>query len=185
MERYSYLALARSLCGTQAQELDRETDALATYLQCFGAEFLGLLSERQLKLDFKYSLDRDGFYGRFQDLQRKADDLKAEILKSERGEHRPELREEARKRAFKMRRAVAGEAHRFFKAIVAFCRDLIDDAETEGFKCLNATSVVHFDAVEGERHLSGVRVLDSLKQMRGYAAEVVDFLNIPDFEAQE
>jgi hypothetical protein len=30
-----------------------------------------------------------------------------------------------------------------------------------------------------------VRVLDALKQIRGYSLEVVDFLNIPEFEAQE
>jgi len=76
-----------------------------------------LLSERQLKLDFKYSLDRDGFYRRYQELDRKLEDLRQEILKSERGEHRPELREEAHKRAFKMQRSVVVEAHRFFKAI--------------------------------------------------------------------
>ena len=185
LERFSYLALARSLCGPEADESDRETAALTTYLRCFGDEFLVLLSERKLKLDFKYSLDRDGFYGRYQDLQRKVDDLRQEILRAERGEHRPELREEARKRAFKMHRAVAGEVHRFFKMIVGFASDLIEDVETDGFKCLNGSEVVRFDAVEGKRHLNGVRVLGALKQMRGYAAEVIEFLNIPDFEAQE
>jgi hypothetical protein len=184
LERYSYLALASSLCGP-ADGSDRETAALTTYLRCFGAEYLVLLSERQLKLDFKYSLERDGFYGRYQDLQRKLEDLRQELLKNERGEHRPELREEAHRRAFKMHRSVAVEAHRFFKAIVAFASDLIEDVETDGFKCLNGTTTVRFDAVEGRRHLDGVQVVDALKQMRGYASEVIDFLNLPEFEAQE
>ncbi len=184
-ERYAYLALARSLCGPEDPEGDRETAALTTYFTCFGAEFLVLLSERQLKLDFKYSLDRDAFYRRYQELDRKLADLREEILKAERGEHRPELREEAHKRAFKMQRSVVVEAHRFFKAVAGFAGDLIEDIETEGFKCLNGKATVRFEAVEGRRHLAGVRVLDALKQMRGYAAEVVDFLNVPDFEAQE
>lgn len=184
-ERYAYLALARSLCGPEDAEGDRETAALAVYLECFAAEFLVLLSERQLKLDFKYSLDRDGFYRRYQELDRKLEDLRQEILKAERGEHRPELREEAHKRAFKMQRSVVVEAHRFFKAVAGFAADLIDDIETEGFKCLNGKDIVRFEAVEGKRHLGGVRVLDALKQMRGYATEVVEFLNIPEFEAQE
>jgi len=185
LERFSYLALARSLCGPEDEQTDRETAALSTYLRCFGHEFLVLLSERQLKLDFKYSLDRDSFYRRYQELERKLDDLRQEILKAERGEHRPELMQEARRRAFKMHRSVAVEAHRFYKAVVAFAGDLIEDIETEGFKCLNGNAAVRFDAVEGQRHLNGVRVLDALKQMRGYAAEVIDFLNIPEFEAQE
>jgi hypothetical protein len=184
-ERFAYLAMARSLCGPDDPEGDRETAALVTYLKCFAAEYLVLLSERQLKLDFKYSLDRDGFYRRYQELDRKLDDLRQEILKAERGEHRPELREEAHKRAFKMQRVVAVEAHRFFKAVSAFASDLIEDIETEGLKCLNGRSVVRFEPVEGKRHLRGVRVLDALKQIRGYSLEVVDFLNIPEFEAQE
>jgi hypothetical protein len=185
LEKYSYLALARSLCGPADEGSDRETAALTTYLRCFAAEYLVLLSQRQLKLDFKYSLERDGFYGRYRDLQRKLDDLRQELLKNERGEHRPELREEAHKRAFKMHRSVAVETHRFFKAIVAFASDLIEDIETDGFKCLNGTATVRFEPVEGKRHLEGVRVVDALKQMRGYAAEVIEFLNLPEFEAQE
>jgi hypothetical protein len=181
----TYLVLARSLCGLERQDIDRDTAVLVLYLRCFGQEMLVLLSERQLKLDFKYSLDRDAFYRRYQELDRKIEDLVQEVLRSERGEHRPDLRQEALKRAFTMRRSAAVEAHKFFKSIVKFATDLIEDIETEGFKCLNGTATVRFDAVDCKRHLGGLVVLDALKVVSGYAAEVVEFLNIPDFEAQE
>jgi hypothetical protein len=180
-----YLVLARSLCGNERQDIDRDTAILVLYLHCFGREMLVLLSERQLKLDFKYSLDRDAFYRRYQELDRRVEDLVQEVLRAERGEHRPDLRQEALKRTFTMRRTAAVEAHKYFKSVVRFATDLIEDIETEGFKCLNGTATVRFDAVEGKRHLDGVTVLDALKQVRGYAAEAVGFLNVPDFEAQE
>src|SRR5208337_3334498 len=44
---------------------------LAVYARHFENEFLPTLTEKQLKLDFKYSLDRDAFYNSFQAIQRK------------------------------------------------------------------------------------------------------------------
>ena len=48
---------------------DRELFYLYLYLNFFEDEFLTILSETKLKLDFKLSLERDSFYYRFENLQ--------------------------------------------------------------------------------------------------------------------
>ena len=54
---------------------DREVYHLAIYLYAFEHEFLALLSETKLRLDFKYSLERDGFYHRFEKIRRLLNDF--------------------------------------------------------------------------------------------------------------
>ena len=179
---FPYLALARSLVGDEGESPDDEINALEIYLTCFEREFLVLLSERQLKLDFKYSLERDSFYHRFQELQRKMEDFLAELDRTQKGEHRQDYRNDAVKRNFKMRRSLAVDADKLFKSVAEFTNDLIEDVETEGFKCLNGRARVDFDQIEGRRHLQNVMVVDALKQTRGFANEVAAFLNIPQFE---
>ena len=112
-DAFPYLAMARSLVGSGDDSLDREIGALSIYLQSFENEFLVLLSERQLKLDFKYSLERDGFYHRFQGLERKLSDFVTELMRTQRGEHRQDYRNDAVKRNFKMRRSLAMDATAF------------------------------------------------------------------------
>jgi hypothetical protein len=180
-----YLALARSLCGVDENVHDAEVAALDTYIGCFGREFLVLLSERQLKLDFKHSLDRDNFYHRFQSVVRKMGDYKGDLAHLTAEETRSDLQHDIQRRSFKMRRGVVVEASRFFADVATFALELIEDVETDGYKCLNGGQTVRFDRVEGRRHLEGIVVLDALKQIRAYSMEVVEFLNVPDFESQE
>ena len=74
------------------------------YARWFREEFLPFLTQKRMKLDFKYSLDRDGFYARFQEVERKLDHSREENARIAEGAVGRELELEMRKRIMKLKR---------------------------------------------------------------------------------
>jgi hypothetical protein len=158
---------------------------LALYLRFFEREYLPFLTEKQLKLDFKYSMDRDAFYSALQVLGRKLAEYRAEHRRLQDGQVSREMEAEVRKRTAKLTRFVQSDAARFFRAVERFCGDLEDDAHGDMVKCLNCNGVVRFDEIEGERVLQGRTVGGAVMELRQLAAEAVAYLNIPEIDGQE
>ena len=167
---------------TAAQE---EMFHLALYVRQFEREFLPFLTEKQLKLDFKYSLDRDAFYNSFQAIERKISAYREEGRRLANGLVSRDMELEMRKRTLKMTRLIEAEAARFFRAIDRFCGVLIEDARGDMAKCLNCNGVITFDSIEGARILERRTVGSALGELREFAAEAIAYLNMPDIEGQE
>jgi hypothetical protein len=167
---------------TTAQE---EMFHLALYVRQYEREFLPFLTEKKLKLDFKYSLDRDAFYNSFQAIQRKISGYRDESRRLAEGLVSRDMELEIRKRTLKLTRLIQAEAARFFRVIERFCGILIEDAHGDMVKCLNCNGVITFDSIEGARLLQGRTVGGALGDLREFAAEAVAYLNIPDIESQE
>ena len=158
---------------------------LALYLTHFEKEFLPFLTEKQLKLDFKYSLERDSFYNSFEAIRRKMASYGDENRALRQGLVNREMELEVRKRMVKLTRHIQAEAARFFSTLVRFCQDLEDDAHGDMVKCQNCNGVIHFDPIEGDRLLQGRTVGGALRELRLFAAEAVTYLNVPDIDSQE
>ena len=90
---------------------------LSLYVAHFEREFLPFLTEKKLKLDFKFSMDRDSFYNGFQALQRKIADYREENRRIAQGMVSRDMELETRKRALKLTRLIAVEGARFFRAV--------------------------------------------------------------------
>jgi len=168
--------------ATTAQQ---ETFNLMLYARWFRDEFLPFLTELRLKLDYKFSLDRDSFYARFQELERKLDHFREENARLDEGVASREMELEMRKRVTKLRRQNGVDAARLFHALLAFAEELRDDADGEGVKCLNGRERITFDSIEGSRALEGWTVRHALDELARLSSEVERYLNIPDIEAQE
>ncbi len=164
---------------------DSEANSMYRYMEFFEKEFLPFLSETKLKLDFKYSLERDGFYHRFQDLLRRMQDFIGESRRIEEGTFRADVEEEMKKRNFKMKRILSLEMDRFFKSIVQFSADLIDDIEEDSLKCLNGNDMITFDPIEGKRYLEDSKVCDALENLLVFSDEIIKYLNVPDIVIKE
>lgn len=162
-----------------------EVSRIALYTGFFEQEYTPFLTEMRLKLDFKFSMERDSFYRRFQDLTRKIADYDDEATRLAEGGYAKDMEMEIRKRTFKLKRFLEVEASRFFRAVRRFTTELIDDARTDGVKCLNADSEIEFDKIEGKRMLEGTTVVDALEMIRAFADEVIEYLNVPEIESQE
>jgi hypothetical protein len=163
---------------------DREVYHLARYLALFEAEFLALLSETRLKLDFKHSLERDSFYHRFENLRRLLLDIKEDTSRMD--EYLGQKHEEEmRIRGFKRKRNIILEADRFFRNLAQFAGGLTEDIAAAGSICLNAADVLRFDKIHGRQPLDGLTVEQALAELNGVSKEVVAYLNVPQIEAQE
>ena len=116
---------------------DREVYQLALYLAYFEGEFLALLSETRLKLDFKHSLERDSFYHRFENLRRLLDDLREDSSRMEEspgpeargGDADAQLQEEPQSSSWK--------SDKFFRDLLRFAGGLAEDIGASGSICLN------------------------------------------------
>ncbi len=163
----------------------KEMFNLSLYARHFEKEFLPFLAEKQLKLDFKYSLDRDAFYSSYQGLQRKIDSYREENARLADGIVSRDMEMEIRKRSNKLVRLIEAEAARFFRALEGFADALAEDAQGDAVKCLNCDAEISFDSIEGRRALQGRRVADALEDLRDFALEAIAYLNIPEIDSQE
>ena len=150
------------------------------YARFFQAEFLPVLTEKRLRLDYKFSLDRDGFYGRYKDVERSLGDFREENARLSNGTLRREMEQESYKRVIKLRGKIKSDAAKLFRAVHRFCEELIEDADGDGVKCLNGSEEIVFDDIEGTRLLAGRRVIDALVVLAGFSSEVVACLNVPE-----
>lgn len=188
LEDFSYL---RNLIEQDKKdEDDPELDLLGKellrfllYLNFFEKELLTFLSEKRLKLDFKHSIERDSFYHRFSSISRRLKDFKEDAARidSFEGTHEKEMRQ----RSFKKRRNLFLDGDRFFRSLVKFSKDLIEDLQEDGLKCLNGNEVMEFDKLEGNKYLEGVKVRDALVKLGDFCREVVLYLNIPQVKTEE
>lgn len=153
------------------------------YLIFFEKEFLTFLSEKRLKLDFKHSIERDSFYHRFGSISHRLKDFKEDAARIDSfgGTHEKEMRQ----RSFKKKRNLFLDGDRFFRSLVKFSKDLIEDLQEDGLKCLNGNEVMEFDKLEGNKYLEGVKVEDALVKLGDFCREVVLYLNIPQVKSEE
>jgi len=164
--------------------LDREVFQLALYLAYFESEFLALLSETRLKLDFRHSLERDSFYHRFENLRRLLSELREDSSRMEEtlGQKHEE---EMRMRGFKKSRNLIMESDKFFRNLLRFAGGLAEDIGESGSICLNPKDLLRFDRPRGRRRLEGLSVQQALAGLAEFSAEVAKFLNVPQIEIQE
>jgi hypothetical protein len=173
---------ARDAAPTSAQ---KEIFYIALYALHFEREYLPFLTEKQLKLDFGFSMDRDAFYNSYQALGRRIENYRQENRRILDGMVSRDMELEVRKRCIKLARVIAVEAARFFRAIGRFCDELAEDAHGDEVKCLNCEGEIFFDSIEGRRTLQGQSVTTALAMLSELAREVIAYLNIPELETQE
>jgi hypothetical protein len=166
-------------------DLDVEVRHVALYLDHFSQEYLPFLTETRLKLDLKRAIERDAFYRRFQELERRLEDWREAHRRLDDGGFNRDLENEIRTRLFKLKRILAVEASRFFRSLQRFARVLVEDARTDGVQCLNAKDEIAFDPIEGVRRLAGRTVEEALGELEVFATEAVDYLSIPEIGNQE
>jgi len=159
----------------------REIRDLLLYLHHFDAEFLGLLSERKLRLDVKFSVERDGFYNSFNRLSRQAESYCEEAERIQDGAYAKAHEEDILKRMVEMRHNLFIEANRFFRRVQSFSRNLLDDLAGDAIMCQNGDERLEYSEIDHETELRGKTVQEGLDHLNVFSKEVVAFLNVPDF----
>jgi hypothetical protein len=161
---------------------DVEIHYLNLYMDFFYEEFLSFFSERKLKLDFKYSIDRDSTHHKFMEIKRRVDDLEKEEVIVKDGFFQKSMEQELRLRSIKLKRTLCIEAHKFFLWVKDFADTLIADLDSEGLLCLNGDNIITFELNFDAHYCEGLTVKNALIELRKFTEEVIVFLNIPDIE---
>jgi hypothetical protein len=159
----------------------REVQSLQLYLHHFDTEYIGLLNERKLRLDVKFSLERDNFYNAFSTLRRRADSYCTEASRINKGEYTKAYEEEILRRMVEMRHNLFIETNRFFLHVQRFAEDLLEDMNGDAILCQNADEQLSYSNLDRERELRGKTVQQGIEQIYEFSSEVISYLNIPDF----
>jgi hypothetical protein len=161
---------------------NEEINWVWTYLNYFGKEYLGLLSEQNLKLDYGHAYQRDKFFTLFNQTIRVLDEY-GNIL------HQIEAAEANNNKAFLERlekvetkeyRNVIVKTGRFLHTIQLFIEDIVE-SEKKGEKVLLEPDKVV--SIEGEHSsLDGLTTRRALMDLYQFVREFIAFMKIPDLE---
>ena len=160
---------------------DTEAKSLYIYLLHFDKEFLCFFNKKKMKLDVKYSIDRDGVYDQFTKLYRLFEDYAGENSRYQNDEYSKQMQNEFLQRIGKMKHSIFIQANTFFSQLYDFAEDLISDLGKDAILCLNGDEVLDFSGYTIKSFLNNLTVKNALIKLHEYSLEVVEYINIPDF----
>ncbi len=164
------------------QNLERDIRAGLLYLRYFEREFLGIFTSRKMRLDVKYSVERDTFYDIYHQVERNVANYRTEADRIAEGTYAKQYETDVLKRKVEMRHAVLIELDWFFRRLRRFSKELIADTAAEGVLCQNPHDTLEYDRVDREQVLRAKTVQEALMILYEFANEAVDYVDIPEFQ---
>jgi hypothetical protein len=159
---------------------DTEMDAIVSYVDFYEKNYLPVLSEYYIKLDYNNSMKRDIFYPRYMELKK--------ILNEYMYEVEVQIREEFTKIAvykdkslvYKLRQQYLMGLDRYSRDLRSFIVGILDDYSSGGSSVLNPLEFVSMSEFEVDRKLDGYTVINALIEVRTFSDEIIRFLAIPN-----
>lgn len=166
----------------KSEHLERDIRASVLYLHYLEAEFLGMFTSRKMRLDVKYSVERDSFYDLFYQVSRSLKNYRTEADRIAEGSYAKQYEADILKRKVEMRHALLIEVDWFFRKLRGFAKELISDIEGDGLLCQNPQEELSYSQLDQEEFLRGSTVEDGIRSLYEYACEVVEYVDIPEFQ---
>jgi hypothetical protein len=159
---------------------DREIDAVTSYMEFFEKNYLSILSEYHIKLDFNHSIKRDVFYPRFMEIKKilKEYDYELDVLNREEYNNIAFYRDKSIIHKIKHRYLLSLD--RFFKDLRTFLNVLVDDFDKGGIVILHPQDFLSFSEFEKDRRFEGHAVIDAIKEMYLFSDKFTRFLGLPN-----
>lgn len=159
-----------------------EINAIWSYLQYFGREYLGLLSEQNMRLDYGHAYQRDRFYNSFNETLRVLSDYGG-ILEQMETANGKEAKERLIRLQSKQYRDVIVITGKFIQTIRSFVEDIFK-SETNGEKVLLEPEKIV--SIAGDLStLDGVTTRQALHDLQMFVNEFIKYLKIPDLKKIE
>ncbi|GEM_PF-1241844 len=159
---------------------DAEIKRINAYARFLENNYLPLMSEYYLKIDFNYALQRDSFYPRYMDLKKYLKEYEQEV-ESQDKEARPEMPLKKDKSAVhKARQRYLLALDKILKDLRAFLAILLDDLAGDGIIVLEPDDTISIGNFDCERKLEGCKVRNALKEMHEFVDEFTRYINIPN-----
>jgi len=161
---------------------DREMDTVVSYMNFFESNYLPILSEYYVKLDYSHSGKRDIFYPRFMEIMHmlKQYDYEEGSTSGAKGPFDWSSRSKARSVIRKGRQRYLFALDSFFKDLRNFLKILIGDGGVDGSILLNPYDRICLDDFEDSRTLNNYTVIESLHEIYTFAEEFIRFLGMPE-----
>lgn len=166
----------------KSQHLERDIRASVLYMLHFEREFLGMFTSRKMRLDVKYSVERDSFYDLFHQVSRSLKNYRTEADRIAEGTYAKQYEADILKRKVEMRHAVLIELDWFFRKLKRFTKELLADIDGDGLLCQNPDAELEYSSIDQEKLLRGERVATGIRTLFEFAAEAVEYLDIPEFQ---
>lgn len=162
-----------------------EVNSIWSYLQFFGKEYLGLLSEQNLKLDYAHSYTRDNFFTLYNETIRvfeRYGELLEQINNAD-GKGNAEYRERLISIQGKSYRDIIMRSGKFLYSLHNFIEEIFD-AENEGQQVIvEPNKIVE---ISGEHStITGITSLEALQDLNDFVNEFIDFTNVPEIKRIE
>ncbi|HEB31227.1 MAG TPA: hypothetical protein ENI15_10195 [Spirochaetes bacterium] len=159
---------------------DREIDAITSYLNYFEKNYLSILSEYYIKLDFNHSGKRDEFYPKFMEIKKIINEYNYELDVLNREEYNSIAFYRDKSLVHKIKHRYLLVLDKYFKELNNFLKILIDDNAEGGIIVLNSNDRLILDELERNRKLDGYTVLDTIIEMYDFSEDIIKFLSLPD-----
>jgi hypothetical protein len=162
--------------------VNEEINSIWSYLNFFGREYLGLLSEQNLRLDFGHSFTRDDFFTLYNKTIRTMEDYGQilEQLQTAALTKNNEYRERLIIAQNKGYRDIVLKTGRFLNAIHTFIDDIAATEKRGERVLLEPDKVIE---IKGETsNIDGLTAREALMDLYQFVGEFIDFLKIPDLK---
>jgi len=164
---------------------NEEVNAIWSYLRFFGEEYLGLLSEQNLKLDYGHAYQRDQFYTLYNDTLKivaEYGEISDQIAHAELTNNK-EYRLRLVQLQNKQYRDIILRVGKFLKALQMFVQSIFTSEENGIKALLEPEAIVQIEGTDSS--LNGVPARRALEDLARYVDEFVDYIKIPDISKVE
>jgi len=158
---------------------DKEIDAVISYMEFFEKNYLPILSEYYIKLDFNHSMKRDTYYTRFMEMKKILKEYDYEVEIHSKKEYNAIAYYKDKSIVFKIRQRYLLALDKYFKDLQSFVKALMDDHITGGAMVSNPLDCIGLSEFEEDRRLDGYTVIDALVETYTFSVEFTRFLGIP------
>lgn len=162
--------------------MNEEINWAWTYLNFFGKEYLGLLSEQNLKLDYGHAFQRDKFFTLFNQTIRVLEEYGNILTQIEAAEsnNNKVFRERLEKVETKEYRNVIVKTGKFLHTIQRFIEDIYESEKKGEKSLLEPDKLVEIDGEHSS--LDGLTARKALMDLNQFVTEFIDFMKIPNLE---
>ena len=185
VSRFSLLS-AVEIQPASSECTEQEVNEIASFLRHFEREYLSVLGNYQLKLDFNHAQKRDTFfnlYGAIQHSLKSYLDIVHDIAggRVASGDHADSLRQMKRKLFMDLIMKTSD----FVRGLHDFLSLLMSDYQNGGNLVLNPEQVLAFDALHGHRELDGMQIAEGIERIRLFLEEFSEYLNVPGLKKMQ
>jgi len=163
---------------------DTEINFIGTLVNVLDIEYLPILSDTHLKLDYSHATERDAVVKHMENMRRNLKVLTETIEEYAQAE-KQEFREQLGRMKNKQSRIFISEAYDVFKKFKEFMEKLDKDMKEGGGVVMNIGEKIRFNnRFEKATLLEGKEISEAMKDFLNFTKEATEAINVPNMKSK-